>query len=102
MISFSRALLFNVNGVVSYQDVKFLSIQNIYKNYETGEPPGQGQFWSLGHNLNTNGRGPLGDATYQISRLYALWLQMRRSFKVFISRIYFSLCDLDMQRTQSI
>ena len=26
-------------------------------------------FWSQGHYLNDLGRGPLGDATYQISRL---------------------------------
>ena len=31
--------------------------------------PGAGQFWPKGHNLNKLGRGPLGDATYQISKL---------------------------------
>ena len=31
-------------------------------------PPGRVHFWPQGHNLNKPGRGPLGDATYQISR----------------------------------
>ena len=31
--------------------------------------PGRGQFWPLGHHMNKLGRGPLEDATYQISKL---------------------------------
>ena len=31
--------------------------------------PGTGPFWPQGYILNKLGRGPLGDATYQISRL---------------------------------
>ena len=31
--------------------------------------PGVGHFWPHGHNLNKLGRGLLGDATYQISKL---------------------------------
>ena len=31
-----------------------------------------GPFWPKGHNLNKLGRGPLGDATIQISRFYVL------------------------------
>ena len=30
---------------------------------------GRAHFWPQGHNLNKLSRGPLGDATYQISRL---------------------------------
>ena len=30
--------------------------------------PGAGPFWPNWHNLYKLGRGPLGDATYQISR----------------------------------
>ena len=52
-------------------------------------PPGQDNFWPKGHNLNKLGRGSLGDATYQITRLYALWFQTRRFFHVFP---YISLC----------
>ena len=40
--------------------------------------PGAGPFLAPGNNLN---RGPLGDATYQISRLLALWFQTRRFLK---------------------
>ena len=32
-------------------------------------PPGRGQFWPQGHHMNKLGTGPLGDATYQISKL---------------------------------
>ena len=32
---------------------------------------------AAGHNLNKLGRSLLGDATYQISTLYALWFQTR-------------------------
>ena len=34
-----------------------------------------------GDNLNKLGRSPLGDATYQISRLQDLWFQTRRFFQ---------------------
>ena len=40
--------------------------------------PGVGPFLTQGHNLNKLGRGSLGDATNQISRLYALWFKTRR------------------------
>ena len=32
--------------------------------------PKVGQIWPQGHNLKKLGRGPSGDATYQISRFY--------------------------------
>ena len=48
---------------------------------------GRAHFWPQGHNLNNFGRGPLGDATYQISRLG--FVVSDKSFKVFISKIYF-------------
>ena len=38
------------------------------------DPRGEAVFWIKGHNLNKLVKGPLGDATYQISRLYALWV----------------------------
>ena len=50
--------------------------------------PGQGHFWPKGHNLNKHGRGLLGDATYQISRLYALWFQTRRFVHAFPHKAY--------------
>ena len=45
---------------------------------------GRGHFRPQGYNLNKLGRGLLGDATYQISKLWALWFQR-------------SQCDLDTQ-----
>ena len=45
--------------------------------------PGAGPFWPEGYNLNKLGRGPLGDATYQILKLWALWFQTRRYFMFF-------------------
>ena len=51
--------------------------------------PRWGRFWPQWPNLNKLGRGPLGDATYQISRFYALWCQSRRFFHV---SPYISLC----------
>ena len=50
--------------------------------------PGAGHFWPQGHNLNKLVRGPQGDATYQISKLQALWFQTRR----FFVSPYISLC----------
>ena len=36
---------------------------------KTCDPLGRGYFWPHKYNLNKLGRGPLDDATYQISRL---------------------------------
>ena len=36
---------------------------------KTCDPQGGAIFWPQGHNLNKLGGSPLGDATYQISRL---------------------------------
>ena len=32
-------------------------------------PPGRGPIWPQGHDMNNLGKGPLGDATYKISKL---------------------------------
>ena len=53
-------------------------------------PPGWGHFLPQGHNLNKLGRGPLGDATYQIS-IKALCL-MASDKKMFSYFPYISLC----------
>ena len=42
--------------------------------------PRLGHCWPKWHNLNKPGRSQLGDATYLIVRLYALWLLTRRFF----------------------
>ena len=60
-----------------------------YKSLCKHVTSGRDHFWPPGYNLNKLGRGLLGDATYQISRLYALWFQTRRFFQYFP---YISLC----------
>ena len=45
--------------------------------------PGAGLFLAQDYNLNKLGRGPLDNATYQISWLLTLWFQARRFFHVF-------------------
>ena len=59
--------------------------------------PGRGHFLPQGYNLNKLGIGPLGDATYQISKLLALRFQRIRFLKFSSWKSIFSLCDLDMQ-----
>ena len=44
--------------------------------------PRWGHFWPQGNNLNNLGRGPLGEAMYQISKAKAFWFQIRRFLKV--------------------
>ena len=53
--------------------------------------PGAGPFLTLGHYFNKVGSGLLGDALYQISRFFA-----KKIFKVFISKMFISLCDLEL------
>ena len=48
------------------EDYFMFLLLNAYVKHVT---PGWGHFWPKGHNLNKLGRGLLGDATYQISRL---------------------------------
>ena len=52
---------------------------------------GVGHFWPKGYKLNKFSESLLGDASYQISRLYALWFQIRRYFNV---SPYISLCKI--------
>ena len=51
--------------------------------------PGVGPFLALGHHLNNLGRGPLDNATYQISRLFGIVDSDKKIFKGFILEIYF-------------
>ena len=48
---------------------------------KSGDPRGGGQSLSWCRYSNKLGRGPLEDATYQISKLYAFWFLTRRFFK---------------------
>ena len=58
----------------SFREEKFWSFPSLslcFKlvNPPPPPPPGQGQFWPQGHHMKNLARGPLGDATYQISKL---------------------------------
>ena len=50
-------------------------------------PPGRGLFWLQGHHMNKLGRGPQGEAIYQISKLLAFQFQRRiiLEFSSFVS-----------------
>ena len=63
--------------------------------YEKLISPRAGPFWARGHNLNKLGKAPLGDATYQISKLLALWFRRRRFFKIIISLDLLMGCNPD-------
>ena len=53
--------------------------------------PGEGPILTQGHHINTLGRGPKGDATYQISKLYAFQFQRRIILKMILLIPMFSL-----------
>ena len=57
-----------LSPVVSDKKI-FSCFPYIYKSIKKHVTPGWAHFWPQGHNLNKLGRGPLGDATYQISRI---------------------------------
>ena len=46
------------------------------------DPLGWGKFWAKGHHMNKLGKGVLGNATYQISKLHALHFQRRKVLKI--------------------
>ena len=60
-----------------------------YINQHKTCDPGAGPIWPKGHNLNKLARGPLGDATYQISRDLGLVVSDKKTFSYFP---YISLC----------
>ena len=45
-------------------------------------PLGRSKCWLQGHHMNTLGRGPLEDASYQISKLEPLWFGTKRFLKI--------------------
>ena len=47
--------------------------------------PGQWPSWFLGPSLNKLGRGSLGNATYQIASIWAMWFWQRRFLNIFLS-----------------
>ena len=59
---------------------------------ETIDPRDVAKFDPQGHELHSLCRGPLVIATYQISKLWALWFQRRLFFFFFFS--FFSIVSL--------
>ena len=55
-----------------------------YMSLENKWPPGRGNFWPQGFNLNTPDRGLLEDATYQISKVWVFYFQTRRFFPIWV------------------
>jgi len=75
-----------------YQRLDLTVSVKIFKNFlwKTDKPHFGGHLWFRGHNLNNLGRGPLGDATCQISKVWVLHLQEifnRFSYEKLISPI---------------
>ena len=66
--------------VVSYKKIFHVFPTSDYVKHVT---PRVGPFFAPWLNFNKLGRGLLVDATYQISRLYAMWFQTRIFFHVF-------------------
>ena len=50
--------------------------------------PGRGHFWPKGYNLNNLSKGPLDEATDQISKTWEFWFQSIRYLKVFPMLVY--------------
>ena len=50
--------------------------------------PGAGPLLVPGYNLNKLRKSPRDDATYQISRFYALWFQTRRFLEFYLENLF--------------
>ena len=75
---------------------------SLFKAFVKLWPPGRGQFWPQGHNLNNFGRGPLDDAIYQIWKLWAIMFQKRRFLKIAFLKPMFLPRDLLIQPTGTV
>ena len=82
----------NLNEIINIPNIKALCLMvsdkiffmfSLYKLMLNIWPLGCGNFLPQGHNLNKHGRVLIGDATYQIPKVYALWYQRRRFFHGF-------------------
>ena len=51
-------------------------------------PPGRGQFWPQGHNLNNFGKGPLDDAIIPNMKALGFVVSDKNFFESFISKTY--------------
>ena len=77
--------------MVSKQEDIFMF--SLYGPIKTCDPQRKGSIWSKGDYLNKLGKGQLDDATYEISRLFALWSMSKRSFHVSYYLSLHKICD---------
>ena len=63
------------------EEFRIFNFSFFYSYVQTCDPLAQGQFLPQGHHMNKHGRGPLGDATNQISKFYGFQFQSRRILK---------------------
>ena len=61
--------------------------------FQTCDPRGGVSFDPQGHHMNKLGRGRLGDATYQISKLCTFYFQRRRFLKFSFFVPMLQTCD---------
>ena len=68
--------------LVSNQEILYVSIYKlkVNVNYVTSR---MGPFWRHNYNLSKLGRVPLGDVTYQISKLWGILFSGKNIFNVF-------------------
>ena len=73
------ALLLLVSGKKNFKVFLLCSyVSNLW-------PPGRGPIWPHGHHMNNFGRGPLGDATCEISiKALHLLVSEKKNFEVFL------------------
>ena len=67
----------------TFRQEDFVSVFLNIRVCKTCRPRGGAFLWPQGYNLNNLGRGPLGEAMYQISNPRAFWFQIRRFLKFF-------------------
>ena len=72
------------SGPYGFRQEDFFSHFPYISLYRACDPRGPSHFWPQGYNLKL-GRGPLGDATYQISRLKGLLGHMVSDKKIFFT-----------------
>ena len=65
----------------SFREEEFWSLPSLFLCSNLWHPPGRGQ-WPQGDHLTKLGRGSLGDATHQTSKLYVIYFQRRRFSKI--------------------
>ena len=76
----------------SFREEEFWILPSLLLCSNLWLPESQNQSWPQEHHMNKLGRGPQGDAAYQISKLYAFQFQ-RRILKIGFFCSYVPNCD---------